>query len=174
MKHSLLTAQSIWVLSTGVVLLAGLYWYSYALIGDKREEARNLHKAIVAERAQKIEQTEITEVLRSTAPAREKLSSFFLEKDKAFVFLEDLESLGKASAVSITITSANEEKEGLKVSFTATGAFNKIFQVLKLVETMPNYTRLENILIEKISTEEEKAPSRFRLVATVRVLSVAP
>lgn len=86
-------------------------------------------------------QTESGSVLRETlaqaVEADERIRSSFIDVNNVSATLEDIERVGRAGGVSVTIRSVNKSDMGVMVAITLEGSQTNIIASLKQFQTLP-------------------------------------
>ncbi len=89
----------------------------------------------------------LKKTLQSTEAERDTLASYFVGSDTIVGFIESIEAFAVPTGTRLEITNAevNEEKKTLSLTVIASGQFQNIHHLLRLLETMPveiSFTRL--------------------------------
>lgn len=150
------------------VALYGLVWgiaYTQASIAA-------LSEIIAASSTTEVSESILERQMIETRESRDNLDAYFLNKAAIVPFLEEIENLARASAVSFKVVSVSEEKRILgpkinkkkvqeygvvtvQVSFE--GQWTEVFRFHSLLEHIPYASRIERIELNEV-TQEEAAP----------------
>lgn len=91
-------------------------------------------------------------LMSEVAEKKQLIDSFFLNRESAINFIENLELIAKQTDVSIKIGNVsikNTEKEILNLQFNLSGDFKQVFHYLVLLENLPYLIDVERINFRK-------------------------
>ena len=100
--------------------------------------------AIASDELTQLEETRnarltLKKTLLTTEGERDTLSSYFIDSTNVVHFIETIESFAVPTATRLEITNVEVEKEKktLSLSILATGQFQNIYHLVRMLETMP-------------------------------------
>lgn len=147
--------------------------YSYVFIDIK---SKNEHTALLSEEIATMtrEQDEIDNLKKTVAfteTKRSDLSTHFVDGSNPAPFLDAIENLGVSSDTVVVITSVEQPKQSntLGVSFLATGSFDSIYRLIRLLENLPYKIKIEKVFLSKKSSPQvdAKIPVRQEWTANI-------
>jgi hypothetical protein len=121
------------------VLALGSSLYFFYIIKTKNIHIEEISAEVDKETQKQDERAQLKRTIDATNADSEKLSTHFVDSKDAVSFLETLEGYGKKVGVAFKLGSADIDTKAktMKVSFKATGEFEKVYQLLLLVENTP-------------------------------------
>lgn len=122
-----------------LVLALGSSLYFFYLIKTKNIHIEEISVEVDKETQKQNERAQLKRTIDATNADSEKLATHFVDSKDAVAFLETLESYGKKVGVTFKLGSADIDTKAktMKVSFKATGEFEKVYQLLLLIENAP-------------------------------------
>lgn len=155
--------------------LAAVYGFLYTKIRAEVREATRLSTLIREGELQEETVGALRNFLSHTATERAKLESYLVGRDNVVDFLGFLESLGRRSGATITITSVqNKNTDGnsladeLTVILEGTGSFSSLFHFLSLVESIPMKLEVGEVHLER----SEKERGRWKLDMRIKTYTL--
>lgn len=136
-----------------VACAAALYGYMYWSVGTSAGRALLARDIAAAETLDKSREQSLTKTYVDTGAERERLKSYFLDRDDVVSFVEAIEALGPKSGAGIKISSLS--LTGARVE--AEGSWSSVMRALKLSETLPYGTIVSNVRLSTSGTGD-KAP----------------
>lgn len=103
---------------------------------------------------------ELARMLKETEKDRNKLSEYFITKTNAVTFIEQVEKIGKDIGVNLStnaIADGAKDSGAIEFSFSATGSFRNIYQLIALIESMPYKATIKKADIQKMSDQNESS-----------------
>jgi hypothetical protein len=169
MKGNRKTKQALLIsgITTVILLCANVFLFMY--LNTTKKEFDEL-RSVLSEKNTKIgNQFALKASIMETEVDREKIHSYFVTgEDEAATLLERLEGVSSELSIPITIdlqTGKRVFKEGekgrdvLSISVEGEGTFQKLSQLLFLVENLPYKNSIAQIVLERKSgTIKNKAP----------------
>lgn len=145
----------------GVFALAGLFGYGYFFysITTTNNEASLIRGDILLKEKKENRAFVDRNLVRGTENERQVLDNYFVNSNSIISFIERLESLGRASRVSLTLSSVDidsERKNALKINLRMTGTFSGIYYLISLIEAMPYEIDVTRFSISKSASPSAK------------------
>ena len=133
------------------VLALGSSLYFFYIIKTKNIHIEEISTEVDKETQKQDERAQLKRTIDATNADSEKLSTHFVDSKDAVSFLETLEGYGKKVGVTFKLGSADIETKAkiMKVSFKATGDFEKVYQLLLLLENTPYQLSYDSIAITR-------------------------
>lgn len=133
------------------VLALGSSLYFFYIIKTKNIHIEEISAEVDKETQKQDERAQLKRTIDATNADSEKLSTHFVDSKDAVSFLETLEGYGKKVGVTFKLGSADIETKAkiMKVSFKATGDFEKVYQLLLLLENTPYQLSYDSIAITR-------------------------
>lgn len=89
-------------------------------------------------------------IIKNTETQRKLIDSYFVPEAEVSGFIEQVESLGKASGVSLKMSSVQKTpNKKFELSFVAGGTFANVYRMLLLVEAMPASVKIKSLQMSK-------------------------
>lgn len=145
MIYKLRTIQFL-IIATGLAVVSVTsYTLLFLEIKEKTREASLIVSELDLEAQRDVRLRSIQNIIKDTEQQREQLNVYFVKDDAVVAFIETIESLGDKSGAEVEVTSVNIEErnsEGsssqfLRLTFSATGAWDEVFYLFSLVELLP-------------------------------------
>lgn len=151
--------------------LLALYSYVFLDIKSKNEHTALLSEEIATMTREQGELDNLKKTVAFTETQRSELSTHFVDGSNPAPFLDAIEKLGTPSGAVVTITSVEQPKQGssLLVSFLATGNFDSIYRLVRLLENVPYKIKIEKVFLSKNPSAQvdAKIPARQEWTANI-------
>lgn len=137
------------------IVALGSAFYFFYIIKTKNIHIEEISSEVDKETQKQDERAQLKRTIDATNADSKKLSAHFVDAKDAVSFLETLEDYGKKVGVSFKLGGADIDKDAkiIKVTFIATGVFEKVYQLLLLVENAPYQFSYDSIAITRSSTQ---------------------
>ncbi|MBI5449335.1 hypothetical protein HY948_03395 [Candidatus Gottesmanbacteria bacterium] len=152
-----------------LILVISLVVLIYLLVFLKIPETESLYADILDREALEKKTADIVRIAGDTKIDREKLSLYFIDKESAVGFIEELESLSRQANVVLDIDSPLEEKDSpqskqvaLRFNVRSEGAFSDILYFLRLVENLPYKIFVDHVTLS-VADKRWSGSASFRL-----------
>lgn len=150
--------------------------YLYDSIISTKEEIQSVMKEVYAEATLDSRIAMTQKIIQETEKDRKELLRFYVHKEDIVGFIEYIERLGKAEALSTTISSVLEKKESyadqefpvLALSLQARGTLAGTVAYLKRIEQIPYRVFVKQVSFSR--SEDEKKKSIWTLYLDFSVL----
>lgn len=132
--------QIIIVLLLVDMLGAGLLWYGYTGMQDKKTEESGLRKELGEEKKKDREIIALRRLIDLAEPERKSLEQYLFDsRDENLIkFISQMEHLGLATTGALVeLRSLDRGGAGVHGEFVVTGSWSQIFHFLRLVEEIP-------------------------------------
>jgi Tfp pilus assembly protein PilO len=127
-----------------------IIFYFYFLQHLKKIEAETLaNQQIIASSSH--QQEEVSALKKSLASRKEDqatLNSYFTDNDHVVSVLDSIEGFGDPTGTAVSITSVDISRSKLatlKISLKATGSFEGVFRLSKMIENLPYETNITSV-----------------------------
>jgi Tfp pilus assembly protein PilO len=153
---------TIWLIACLGIFAAWLLLYSS--LDDKIASINEIKSQTKASEERIKQRRDLKDVIAKLESQKQKIDSVFLNKDTLINFIELLESMSKASGVSLNKNSSSADKNPI-FDLSAEGNYNQVQNFLVLLENMPYKISLDDVSMK----EKIGAASSTSWVADFRV-----
>ena len=149
--------QKILVITIVLAMVSlGLYGFLFWQVRSENQEASQL----LGEAEQDVEKEKTLRAAKISLEKNkqfiEKIDTYFVPKDGVVGFIQELETIGKQTGVSLTIGGVTAEsdqrtkddfKETLRIRLETSGSWEKTFYFLSVLESLPYRAQVEQIAL---------------------------
>lgn len=147
------------------ILLIGVSFLLYSSLQKAEEKVSTLKTSIRESEARNTELDLIKINLKNTLENFQMLNALFVKHEEVADFLQDVESLAKASGLSVKIIGVSKKdipgissnKEYLLVTASSQGDFKNTMKFMRLLELLPRKIGFDKVFLK--SAEGEKGDS---------------
>lgn len=155
--------KNIIILASVVVVnlvLLGLFFVVVGIIKEKSEKSSIFSAELNGYLKKEVEINKIKNEIKNTKGDRLKLKKYFVDINDLPAFTKKIESLSKTSKVdSITINSLSQKGNILFLDFSASGTFENVLYLLRLVENIPFKINFKKVYLNKVNNINGKIVS---------------
>lgn len=143
----------------GVSVAVSFFTYYYV---DKEGSSLQSQMEILSKNRQLQERYHSLEVMVQESQAEyAELASYFLTENNTIIFLSEIETLASTMGLEL-ITDAlkvdplpNPKYQGITLQLRISGAHDQVLDFLEIVETLPYYSRIEALTLEREGGDAE-------------------
>lgn len=155
--------------------LAG-WLFALLRIYSTKNDILDLRRTLLENKKQEENSAALRRFTSSVQEEGIKINSLFLNENGLIRLIEGLESLGENSGLELNINSVSvsDDKGKPRVSFSAEGTFNQIFQYLYHMDNFPYPLSVEKASFQKLrESKEEKVKNKekWKVVFEVKLES---
>lgn len=119
-------------------------------------EVDRLNSELISLRGARATSASVNRLLQETKDDRSRLDLYFITRETAANFVEEMEGIARRSGVTLKLSSLDAVKDKqpgagsrLKLNLRVEGDFPKIFHFLKILESMPYRLRFSAVSVVK-------------------------
>ena len=159
------------LIATSVILTGALGFGTYRVL-DLGARAALAESATRTASEESDRLLELERLLDQTEDKRTLIAHAFVTPGSLVDFIESAESIGRTAQVSLTLRSVEPDKTRnlLRVSLDASGRFERLYQLLSLLESLPPEITVTRLSLSKASLAPlEKDPNTWNAHADLEV-----
>lgn len=116
----------------------------------------------------------LEEILKKRQPDLDRISAFFVPRERPIAFIEQVERLAASTgnSIAIDVDDGRSNEEALVLRFTVEGGEKNMLRYVRLLEAMPYKIEMEEMIFQKVALEtrsDTKPIPPARLIIALRV-----
>ena len=131
-----------------VIIVSYGYYYIYNMAIIQAGNHQNIVSEIKNEDSRSLNTQNLLKVYNATKESRDKLSSYFVNKDKIVNFIEMVEGVGDNSNTELELSSISNDENIIRAKIQVKGSWSGVMTALIMIENLPLSMSINNVRLD--------------------------